>query len=123
MHSFSKSFLFFTLFFIFNFFLSSLVNAQSELQFNQVLTYTGTLSGTESPTFTVPDGKVWKVEMVSSYCNANMINVNGIDVEYQVDDRAKKFFPIWLKAGDTIKTTALATCSYFFSIIEYNVIP
>jgi len=51
--------------------------AQGNLQFNQVLTYSGTLNcGQASPTWTVPAGKVWKIEY-RSVVAGNPIFDNG----------------------------------------------
>jgi hypothetical protein len=54
--------------------------AQGNLQFNQVLTYSGTINcGQASPTWTVPAGKVWKIEYRSTVNgNPNYDNSQGI---------------------------------------------
>jgi hypothetical protein len=111
--------------------------AQGNLQFNQVLTYNGNLTlytNTNSPIYTCPAGKVWKIESktrtplavnagtLSSYLNSTSL----IDL-YQgntVDNS-----PIWLKAGDDIYFSVYnpagynITTSYYLSIIEYNIVP
>jgi hypothetical protein len=133
--------------------LSILSKAQGNLQFNQVLTYSGNLtslgsggSGTtaSSPTYTCPAGKVWKIEsktrapklVMYSYgllkCYLNSILFTDL---YTTDgslggsahmiDNA----PIWLKAGDNIYYEYINTgngnytTSYYLSIIEYNIVP
>jgi tRNA A58 N-methylase Trm61 len=59
------------------------LSAQGNLQFNQVVTYTGTGSGSfsyTSPTWTVPAGKVWKIESASPSL-ANSAVTRKINVE------------------------------------------
>jgi hypothetical protein len=108
--------------------------AQGNLQFNQVLTYSGSISGSTSPgnslfspSWSVPNNKVWKVEDCTS---GIPLNING----FNFSPSNNKVF--WLKAGDTINFQIVATCtpcqfcggvcninsSYFISIIEFNII-
>jgi hypothetical protein len=103
--------------------------AQGNLQFNQVLTYSGTLNcGQASPTWTVPVGKVWKIEYRSTvtgniyYDYGNtfkgslgpLFNLNGIkisDIIYTTYVRPNQGWsitpnqnqPMWLKSGDQIQ--------------------
>lgn len=105
-------------------FIPEKVNAQNELQFSQVLTYTGTLTSNQySSTYTVPSNKVWKVETISIMSENNyVVNINNQDIySYSYDDNLK-FFPMWLKAGDTIKIKGGNGLGFFFSIIEYSVV-
>ncbi len=98
--------------------------SQNELQFSQVLTHTGT-DMTDTPTYTVPSNKVWKVVNIQTWPTTAKVVVN--DVALYPAWNANYAFPgpYWLKAGDTIK----CMCSnpeeieYYFSIIEYSVIP
>jgi hypothetical protein len=103
--------------------------AQGNLQFNQVLTYSGTLNcGQASPTWTVPAGKVWKIEYRSTvignpnYDNSQgvvgpygpLFSLNGIKVSdthgpsssipnnsWGLTSDVKQ--PMWLKSGDQIQ--------------------
>ena len=131
---------------------TTLVNAQGNLQFNQVVSEVQTLSTTRTNSingsaYTVPTGKVWKV--VSVGFNANscsyyaphvclLINGNkaykAIHNEYRYDlGGTLNDSPIWLKAGDILNwnltgsSSSSGTCplnaSIHFSIIEFNIIP
>lgn len=116
--------------------------AQGNLQFNQVVTYTGTGSGSfsySSPTWTVPAGKVWKVESASPIvANAPVtraININAgsswgsFALMTASQETTISPFPIWLKAGDQVQLQAAGNCcsttsfSYAISILEFNVVP
>jgi len=116
--------------------------SQGNLQFNQVVTYTGSGSGSfsyNSPTWTVPAGKVWKVESASpNLGNAAVtraVNVNsGVDWgSYRLtssgQDLSVSPFPIWLKAGDQVQLHASGNCcsttnfSYAISVVEFNIVP
>lgn len=110
-------------------------HAQGSLQFNQVLSYSGSDSGNwtyASPSWTVPAGKVWKIEAASA-------NIGGAVAQQVEIDPGGGFaavgldsynrLPIWLKAGDQVRLRASRSCcgtanfSYFISIIEFNVVP
>ena len=111
--------------------LCSLLYSQGNLQFNQVLTGSATL-GTNgvSAILTVPTGKVWKIESVNGWadCGSRLgITINTIPT---LVSNAK--FPIWLKSGDTFRMTvqtnagtgiACGPMNYYYSIIEFNIIP
>lgn len=108
------------------------VNAQGNLQFNQVLTYSGSLSYTTniSPTYTVPSGKVWKIEYTTGNRDGLFLLINNISTISLTGNPNWGLTPLifWLKANDFIKfifeTNNLAlTSNYFVSIIEYNIVP
>jgi len=94
--------------------------AQSNLQLNQVLTFNGTLNQNQSsPTWTVPNGKVWKVEArTQDYLKINgswyIGSLNGSSIS----------LPIWLKSGDILQyqvgNNISFTFDYFISILEFN---
>jgi hypothetical protein len=110
--------------------------AQGNLQFNQVLTFTG--SPTTSPYIvgTVPVGKVWKIENfasergqypanISFVCNNVASNAYLGNIAYP-PNQLKFDGPIWLKAGDYIQilnSTAGNPSNFFFSILEFNIVP
>lgn len=121
----------------FTFLLISLsFTAQGNLQFNQVVTLTGTTIIDPFTLATVPAGKVWKIEhssaaragspaRISYVCNnvsspISLPQTNWATYKLQVNG------PIWLKAGDAIKFTYSSVSNptdYFFSIIEFNIVP
>jgi len=131
-----------TILFIASLICLNLCFAQGNLQFNQVVTYTGTGSGSfsySSPSWTVPAGKVWKVESASpNVANAPVtraININAgsswgnFALMTASQETTISPFPIWLKAGDQIQLQAAGNCcsttsfSYAISILEFNVVP
>lgn len=111
--------------------------AQGNLQFNQVLTYTGNVAGSSngpasSPIlYTVPSGKVCKIEAMGICGGASGIylNINSIDYINQITigcgSGSTIHETIWLKAGDIIKYTNNngISKSYILSMIEYNIVP
>jgi hypothetical protein len=115
--------------------------SQSNLQFNQVLTYAGRLAtttgaGDSTSTWTVPPGKVWKIESASgafAYVTSPVyLIVNGIKVFdvyiYNSTTTRNVYFPVWLKAGDAVRMAEYNTSNnfytdYFISIVEFNLTP
>ncbi len=107
--------------------------AQSNLQFNQVLnleiTYNSAL------TYTIPAGKVWKIEGAMAYNTGSptrITNINGNPMEaYITGYYAQNYsvYPIpltyWLPASTqiTFNTGSGVGQKGFVSIIEFNVIP
>jgi hypothetical protein len=105
-HLFTISFLFFLV----------ISNAQGNLQFNQVLTYGGTLCAScNQPIGTVPAGKVWKVEFKEG---GALVGINGINLSFAQ-------LPCWLKNGDVVFMNGnnSSTQAFFLSIIEFNIVP
>jgi hypothetical protein len=117
--------------------LSSFLFGQGNLQFNQVLTYMQTFTGTyagvnaysyNSSNYTVPAGKTWKVEKFSLIGgpNGGWLTINNI---HSLNQDVINSGPIWLKAGDVVKAGSnCSSCgglsgSWFVSIIEFNIIP
>jgi len=118
--------------------------AQGNLQFNQVLTYTGTLTPSQfvSTTYTVPTGKLWKIKFVNKLLYNTVNTING--VQYQFNGFAlninnkwlfgENFNEIFLKSGDTIKlgwanqsassgyNAPFANFDYVISIVEFNIV-
>jgi hypothetical protein len=105
--------------------------AQGNLQFNQVISASATLaSNGASSIITVPADKVWKIESVNGWadCGSRLgITINSISTLF-----SSSKFPIWLKPGDTFRLTVLTNpatgiacgpMNYYYSIIEFNVIP
>lgn len=89
--------------------------SQGNLQFNQVLTFGGTLCASCSqPIGTVPAGKVWKIE---SKGGATINTVNGVSVTQSIS------YPFWLKAGDILGHYTGSAQDSFISIIEFNIVP
>jgi hypothetical protein len=122
--------------------LGSLLYSQGNLQFNQVLTFTGSIgvigpNAVTSPIQTVPAGKVWKIESVgglaSNQSSGNVrfgIQINtGISIVYWNNLIDQNICPIWLKTNDNLQfyyhnpSTNAQTCSYIISVVEFNIIP
>jgi hypothetical protein len=111
--------------------LNSLLYSQGNLQFNQVISASATLGlNGASAVVTVPVDKVWKIESVNGWadCGSRLgITINTIPT---LVSNAK--FPIWLKSGDLLRMTvqinaasgvACGPMNYYYSIIEFNIIP
>jgi hypothetical protein len=116
---------------------TSLAYSQGNLQFNQVLTYvqSHTLTSCGSSicswtgsTYTVPAGKVWKVEnFIQSGASPASMLINSV-----CDVSSINGLPLWLKAGDQIHmrrvcaSNPYANCagggSFLLSILEFNVV-
>jgi hypothetical protein len=131
---------------------STTSRAQGNLQFNQVITYTGSIQWSTAqagqpffvngPQWTVPSGKVWKVEhkkktpfqnlgfylngisVVDIFRSSNVYGYSGVSIDNSI---------LWLKENDIINFAATAgngenngtggTVEYVISILEFNVIP
>ncbi len=107
--------------------------AQGNLQFNQVLTYSGTLQwGSSTPIlYTVPTGKTCKIEAMglSGYSLTTALNINNVVYVNCIPGNGVVIKEtIWLKAGDQVKFTYSPSSSsgntypYFLSLIEYNIV-
>lgn len=127
-----------TLLFLFSFFLTYLLFSQGNLQFNNVYTYSGIVNLTPgitttcpnpvsysyvSPTFTVPAGKIWKIERL--YYTGNIFFVNGCLTGTSAGFNGNTYdVPIWLKGGETLVfATNTLTHQYSINIVEFNIIP
>jgi len=125
-----------TCFFLFLFLaVPSFILCQGTLQFNQVVSHTGTGTGNWSyisPSWTVPAGKVWKI--TSAYATTGNAVVRNLDLDAgggwaSLSLNSYSPTPVWLKAGDMVRLASSGNCcsassfSYFFSAIEFNVIP
>jgi hypothetical protein len=120
--------------------------AQGNLQFNQVLTYTGSLNNTQqiSSTYTVPVGKIWKIKFVSKleYSVASSNNTQNLYAGFALNINNKwlfgdNFTEIFLKSGDSVKlgwtnqsnnTTYTpynvphGNFDFIISIVEFNIV-
>ncbi len=118
--------------------------AQGNLQFNQVLTYTGTLTPSQfvSSTYTVPTGKIWKIKYVNKLPYATVTTYNGIQPQYNgfalnINSKwlfGENFTEIFLKSNDTLKlgwtnqspsqgyNAPFANFDYVISIVEFNIV-
>lgn len=118
-------------------FVCQMTFGQGNLQFSQVLT----ISNTDQ---TVPAGKVWKIESyqqhtvgigatISMGCTSlSNSRPYYIDGYYFCDIKgtgtgasnilyiAQNSFPIWLKAGQTCRTSCPGD---FLSVLEFNIVP
>jgi hypothetical protein len=118
--------------------------AQGNLQFNQVLTYTGTLTPSQfvSSTYTVPTGKIWKIKFVNKLVYTTVNDINGVQYlsngfALNINNKwlfGENFTEIFLKSGDTIKlgwtnqspshgyNAPFANFDYVISIVEFNIV-
>jgi hypothetical protein len=118
--------------------------AQGNLQFNQVLTYNGTLTPSQfvSTTYTVPTGKIWKIKYVNKLPYATVTTYNGIQPQYNgfalnINSKwlfGESFTEIFLKSNDTLKlgwttqsstqgyNAPFANFDYVISIVEFNIV-
>ncbi len=100
------------------------IDAQN-LQFSQVLTFSGTQAVPEG--FTVPEGKVWKIVSIKSYMQS--YNINGVSATTSNSNGAQSngvqtnLLPIWLKSGDVVSIGGNPNNGYFLSIIEFTLVP
>jgi hypothetical protein len=118
------------------FLLAIQVKAQGNLQFNQVLTLESAVNSC-LVCWTVPSGKVWKIEGFSSNSNdPPSFYVNNKELGYLV---GKTFtntstiyygarwgvdFPIWLQANHTLGYAAIGTSrNITFFVLEFNIVP
>ena len=100
-----------------------LIEAQN-LQFSQVLFYSGEINlflQNGGAIYTVSSGKTWKVESLSvSKLDAMSFKLNGT-----IFRTSNMSFPIWLKSGDTIQVFVdnpgyPYSGQYYISIIEFS---
>ncbi len=100
--------------------------AQGNLQFNQVLTNTHSLNSyANSGQLTVPAGKVWKLEAIGGTSSSAQFEINGTYFPIAPGWNLTLQNPIWLKAGDnfSIKNISGVQQSYYYSILEFNIVP
>lgn len=110
-------------FVIFLFFSASVISKAQNLQFSQVLFYSGEIGLTMQnggTIYSVPQGKTWKVESLSvSQSNSMSFKLNGTIFRTQ-----NMSYPIWLKSGDTIQVFVDNPSQYsgqfYMSIIEFT---
>jgi hypothetical protein len=101
--------------------------AQGNLQFNQIIFYDIVFNGTQN--FTVPAGKVWKIESVGTGSTSStplyLRNAGGVAIaHFNSSGYSSASFPYWLPPGfagtfANIHPSIRATVS----IIEFNVVP
>ncbi|MFN4911774.1 MAG: hypothetical protein ACK444_07495 [Flavobacteriales bacterium] len=114
------------------FFVSFLCKAQGNLQFNQALLLSATANN--STQWTVPAGKVWKLESMGVNASAVYVYFNGtMAFEYWGATgstgnngyaRSADSSPLWLPAGTVVGHYSNATTAYrWFSILEFNIVP
>jgi len=110
--------------FVLLFILHTTAKAQGNLQFNQVLNLSFTSNGTN---FSVPVGKVWKIEEVamSSYSAFLTMTVAGQQVFLKNTNSSYGYafesFPYWVSGGQNIFFSG--THGGVASVIEFNVVP
>jgi len=111
--------------------LSFYSHAQGNLQFNQVLYLNANTDNTQQ--WTVPVGKVWKIEAMGIYSSSVTIYFNNIvsfifagsysnsspNAYYRNADAGA----IWIPAGTTLGHSCSCGSNRWFSIIEFNIVP
>ena len=106
--------------------------SQGNLQFNQALLINATANN--STQWTVPAGKVWKLESMGVNASAVYVYFNGtMAFEYWGATgstgnngyaRSADSSPLWLPAGTVVGHYSNATTAYrWFSILEFNIVP
>ncbi len=102
--------------------------AQGNLQFNQVITYNigGIANNYDNVNFTVPVGKVWKIESAINWTgNPLMLYPNGVmsyGITLASSSKTVSDFPIWLNAGYN-GLFSIYQNRALISIIEFNIVP
>ncbi len=118
------------LFLIFLFFSLSFT-AQGNLQFNQVIYLSANTDNTTQ--WTVPVGKVWKIEAVGVYSSTLTVYLNGatsfIYAGAYSNSSPSGYYrnadasPIWLPSGSILGQSCGCGGNRWFSILEFNVVP
>ncbi len=106
-------------------------NAQGNLQFNQALYLSANTDNTTQ--WTVPAGKVWKIEAVGVYSSTLTVYFNGATSfiyggAYSNSSpsgyyRNADASPIWLPSGSVLGQSCGCGGNRWFSILEFNVVP
>jgi hypothetical protein len=127
--------------------------SQGNLQFNKVITYENSGTWTagvldfSSPVYTVPAGKVWKIEYIN--LRRSQVGTNPQQAQLLIDGKniydnfqsqsvpvsggminSEIRCPLWMEAGSSIQANFTGgnqnvsyPASFFFSIIEFNLVP
>lgn len=103
--------------------------AQTGLVFSQCLTFTGTANVDVNPNnqdmrsqdYIVPDGKIWKVEVIS-IAEGNSFSTHYLEINsLQVATLPYSLGPLWLKTGDVITLYFNGGGrNYIISILEFE---
>jgi hypothetical protein len=105
--------------------------AQGNLQFNRVISESINLNPSQSSTLiTVPAGKVWKIEAVEASHSGSAsckYEINGQQFLISNGYPTQINHGLWLKAGDTFRVSNGPTggnnIPYYYSILEFNIVP
>ena len=99
--------------------------AQKRLEFNQIVSISGSYSYTGySQLDTVPPGKTYKITAYNQSGSYNvLLTING-SVLSPVSYKGGVVFPLWLKAGDILGVYRASSSldSYHISGIEFNIV-
>jgi hypothetical protein len=134
--------------FLASFMISWVESKCQNLSFSQVVTYSGLINYSsptagivDGPVYTVPEGKIWKIEYLNIYFSGTSADpeymsykINGNRIFCSIITQTALYvndvkLPIWLKAGDTIRPSYGSQYSnnsynfnypYFISILEFN---
>ena len=98
--------------------------AQGNLQFNEIVSFSGTTNGTQTIQLdTVAVDKVIKVTSLNSTSTYVQIMINNLTHGYG-SSQTNVRLPIWLKEGDMlgIQSTWNGNYDYHISGIEFNIV-
>ena len=128
----------------------TLRRAQGNLQFNQVLTYTGSIQWSaqpwqgflvNGPQWTVPSGKGWKIEhkkkalyqylgfylngigVVDIFTTSNAFGPSAVSVDNSILCLKENDIVNFATQGNVNDIGGSGTVQYVISILEFNVIP
>jgi len=99
--------------------------AQNRLEFNRIVSLSGSLAGTQIIQLdTVPVGKTYKITAFNYTNNYIGLNINNLTYPYASSNTSLQV-PIWLKEGDILGiqfTYGNGSGTYHISAIEFNII-
>ena len=100
--------------------------AQNRLEFNRIVSLSGSLAGTQIIQLdTVPVGKTYKITAFNHSNNQIGLNINNLTYPYASTTTSLQV-PIWLKEGDILGVQDTYSFggggTYHISAIEFNIV-
>jgi hypothetical protein len=101
-------------------FAGSSLFGQGNLQFNQVLLLDASTTGNA---YSVPSGKVWKIENIACSGNNCYVQLQMSGLNYYLSNTSSTYnhLPFWLPTGGAY--TLIGSSTAKVSIIEFNIVP